>query len=132
MKHLGQYVQMKFASLSKRLKADFQLSIITLFGVSSLLLILPFAIYRLLSGNWLVASLDFLLVFGIACPVVYAWTTGNKIVAGRIMVLIYSTGAIASAVLLGVVGLFWMYATILANFFWSVGAPQLFSPRHPW
>ncbi len=31
--------------------------------------------------------------------------------------LIYSSGAIASAVLLGVVGLFWMYATILANFF---------------
>ncbi len=108
---------MKFASLSKRLKADFQLSIITLFGVCSLLLILPFAIYRLLSGNWLVASLDFLLVFGIACPVVYAWTTGNNVVAGRIMVLIYSTGAVASAVLLGVVGLFWMYAAILANFF---------------
>ena len=108
---------MKFAALSKRLKADFQLSIITLFGVCSLLLILPFAIYRLLSGNWLVASLDFLLVVGIACPVIYAWRTGNNVIAGRILVLIYSCGAILSAVLLGVVGLFWMYATILANFF---------------
>lgn len=108
---------MKFTALSKRLRADFQLSIITLFGVCSLLLILPFAIYRVLSGNWLVASLDFLLVIGIACPVIYAWRSGNYTNAGRILVLIYSSGAIASAVLLGVVGLFWMYATILANFF---------------
>ena len=121
MKQFGHYVQMKLAALSKRLKADFQLSIITLFGVCSLLLILPFAIYRVVSGNWLVASLDFLLVVGIACPVIYAWRTGNHVFAGRILVLIYSSGAILSAVLLGVVGLFWMYATILANFFLEIG-----------
>ena len=108
---------MNISALRKRLRSDFQLSIITLFGVCSLLLILPFAVYRLLSGNWQVAALDFVLIFGIACPVIYACHTGNNTNAGRILVLIYSVGAIVSAELLGVVGLFWMYATILANFF---------------
>lgn len=108
---------MNLKQLKVRLKADFHLSIITLFGVCSLLLILPFAIYRLWTGNWAVAALDFFLVFGISCPVVYAWRTGNNTNAGRVLVLIYSSGAVISAELLGVVGLFWMYATILANFF---------------
>ena len=108
---------MTLADIKARLRADFQLSIITLFGVCSLLLILPFAIYRLWSGNPTVAALDFLLVLGISCPVVYAWCTGKNTNAGRVLVLIYSSGAIISAELLGVVGLFWMYATILANFF---------------
>ncbi len=108
---------MKIAALSKRLRTDFQLSIITLFGVCSLLLILPFAIYRVVTGNWLGATLDFVLVFGIACPVFYAWYTGKNTNAGRMLVLIYSSGAVASAEILGVGGLFWIYATILANFF---------------
>ncbi len=108
---------MKIADIRKRLQSDFQLSIITLFGVCSLLLILPFAVYRMYSGNWQVAALDFVLILSITCPVVYAWRTGNNTSAGRILVLIYTTGAIVSAELLGVVGLFWMYATILANFF---------------
>ena len=108
---------MNLKDLKVRLRADFQLSIITLFGACSLLLILPFAIYRLWTGNWAVAALDFVLVLGITCPVVYAWRTGNNVNAGRVLVLIYSSGAVVSAELLGVVGLFWMYATILANFF---------------
>jgi len=116
-KQFGHYEQMKIAALRQRLRTDFQLSIITLFGVCSLLLILPFAIYRLVSGNWLGATLDFVLVFGIACPVFYAWYTGNNTNAGRMLVLIYSTGAVVSAEILGIVGLFWIYATILANFF---------------
>ncbi len=116
-KLFGHYARMKIAALRKRLRTDFQLSIITLFGVCSLLLILPFAIYRVLSGNWPGAILDFALVFGIACPVFYAWYTGNNTNAGRMLVLIYSSGAVVSVEILGVGGLFWIYATILANFF---------------
>jgi diguanylate cyclase len=102
---------------SERLRADFQLAIVTLFGGCSLLLIAPFAVYRALSGNWSVAALDTLIVLGILLPVMYAWRSGDTKRAGIVLVFIYSSGAVASAAMLGVVGLFWMYATILANFF---------------
>jgi diguanylate cyclase len=101
----------------QRIRDDFELAIITLFGATSLAVILPFALYRLWEGNARVATLDCALVIGIVSPVLYAWWTGKTKNAGRLMVLIYSSGAIASAELLGVVGLFWMYPTILANFF---------------
>ncbi len=116
-KQFGHYARMKIAALKKRLRTDFQLSIIMLFGVCSMLLILPFAIYRVMSENWLSATLDFSLVFGIACTIFYAWYSGNNTNAGRILVLTYSVGAVVSAEILGVSGLFWAYGAILANFF---------------
>jgi diguanylate cyclase len=101
----------------ERMRADFQLAIITLFGACSVLLILPFAVYRAVTANWPVAILDFGLVLGICFPMVYAWRSGNTKAAGVVLVVLYSSGAVISATMLGVVGLFWMYATILANFF---------------
>jgi diguanylate cyclase (GGDEF)-like protein len=100
-----------------RLRTDFNLAIITLFGACSIVLILPFAVYRLLSGNMLAAALDTGLVVGILAPVAYAWRTGDTRRSGWVMALIYSSGSVASAALLGVVGLFWIYPTIFANFF---------------
>jgi diguanylate cyclase len=109
------------ASIKQRFRArmhnDFTLAIITLFGISSILIILPFAIFRLLTGNLTVAALDFSLVLGITAPVLYAWRTGKTAAAGITMVLFYSSGAVLSAMLLGVIGLFWIYPTILANFY---------------
>jgi diguanylate cyclase (GGDEF)-like protein len=103
--------------MAARLRADFQLSVITLFGVSSAALIGPFAIYRAASGNWAVAALDAALVLAIGGACAWAWVTGDTRRVGLGLSVVYSAGAVASAELLGIVGAFWMYATTLANFF---------------
>jgi diguanylate cyclase (GGDEF)-like protein len=100
-----------------RLRADFQLSIVVLFGASSALLILPFGIYRALTGAWLVASLDLLLVAAIIGACGWAWWRGDTRRVGGFLAVVYTAGAVASAELLGVIGAFWMYAAIVANFF---------------
>jgi diguanylate cyclase (GGDEF)-like protein len=100
-----------------RLRADFQLSIVLLFGACSALLILPFGIYRALQGAWPVAILDLLLVLAIAGACGWAWWRGDTRRVGLFLALVYTAGAVASAELLGVIGAFWMYAVIVANFF---------------
>jgi diguanylate cyclase (GGDEF)-like protein len=103
--------------VAARLRADFQLSVITLFGVSSAALIGPFAIYRAASGNWVVAALDAFLVLAIGAACAWAWVTGDTRRVGLGLSVVYSAGAVASAELLGIIGAFWMYPTTLANFF---------------
>jgi diguanylate cyclase len=100
-----------------RLRADFHLSIVVMFGAVSALLILPFGIYRALTGAWAVAALDALLVLGIAGACGWAWWRGDARRVGAALAVLYTAGALASAELLGVIGVFWMYAVVVANFF---------------
>ncbi len=100
-----------------RLRNNYQLALITLFGASSALLILPFAVYRFATGATRAGILDTLLVAGMLSVVGYAWRTGNVLGPGRILAAINTTGAVASASLLGDVGLFWMYAVQITNYF---------------
>ena len=60
----------------KRLRNDFQLSIITLMGVIGVLGISPYAFYRLLHGNLLVGIADSVIVLSTLSAVAYAWRTG--------------------------------------------------------
>lgn len=101
----------------KRLQADFQLTIVLLFGFFSSALITPFAVYRFLTGNVVVGVLDSVLVAVIAGVVVYGWKSGRTERTGRFLVVISGLGAMMSSELLGVVGVFWMYVAIVANFF---------------
>ena len=101
----------------KRLQADFQLTIVLLFGFFSSALITPFAAYRFLTGNIIVGILDTVLVAVIAGVVVYGWKSGHTERTGRFLVIISGLGAMMSSELLGVVGVFWMYVAIVANFF---------------
>ena len=49
-------------SLLKRLRNDFQLSILTLMGLFGVLGISPYAVYRLAEGNYLVSAADTTIV----------------------------------------------------------------------
>ncbi|MET1079579.1 MAG: diguanylate cyclase [Pseudomonas sp.] len=101
----------------KRLKDDFQLSIITFMGVFAILGISPYAIYRLLQGNVLVGVTDSILVACTLAAVVFAWRTGDTRRAGMGLAIIVSFGAALVAINLGVNGLFWIYVVVLFNFF---------------
>ena len=100
-----------------RLRTDFQLTIITLFGVCAILGLLPFAVYRFHIGDFVVGLIDTVLVLGIAAAVAYAWHSGDTRRSGLFMVVIDTTGAMASATILGEVGRDWMYVALLSNFF---------------
>tara|TARA_R110000851_G_scaffold105259_4_gene223361 strand:+ start:2933 stop:3952 length:1020 start_codon:yes stop_codon:yes gene_type:complete len=100
-----------------RLKGDFQLSIVTLVGICSVLGVTPYAVYRLHERNWIVGLSDTFLVLGSAFAVVYAWRTDNTVGPGRFLAIIYSIGGFLVTIKLGINGLFWLYCLVLFNFF---------------
>ncbi|MDX5373132.1 MAG: GGDEF domain-containing protein [Pseudomonadaceae bacterium] len=101
----------------KRLRRNFQLSIITLMGIIGVLGITPYAVYRLLQGNYLVGIADCVIVLSTLFAVIYAWRTGNTERPGLYLAAVFSVGATLIAINLGVNGLFWIYPLILFNFF---------------
>lgn len=103
--------------LLKRLRNDFQLSIITLMSFFGIMGISPYAVYRLTEGNYLVAAADTTIVLSTLCAVFYAWRTGDTVKPGIYLAIIFSLGSTLIAINLGVNGLFWIYPLILFNFF---------------
>ncbi|WP_447592482.1 GGDEF domain-containing protein [Aquipseudomonas campi] len=106
-----------FALMLKRLRKDFQLSIITLMGLFGVLGITPYAIYRLLNGNILVGISDTVIVSSTIFAVLYAWRTGDTVKPGIYLASVFSIAATLIVINLGVNGLFWIYPLILFNFF---------------
>ena len=104
-------------SILIRLREDFQLSIITLVGLCSLIGITPYIVFRLLEGNLWIGLIDTFLVISTGFSVLYAWRTGDTIRPGLFLAIIYSAGAVFVSIKLGVNGLFWFYTLILFNFF---------------
>ena len=101
----------------KRLQEDFQLGIVTLFGICAVCVIIPFAIYRFMTGFFVAGILDSLIVLGTSSIVIAAIRTGRVEQAGKVLVLFNCIGVMLSTYFLGFGGVFWMYAAILTNFF---------------
>lgn len=99
-----------------RLRQDFHLAIITLFGACATLGIAPFAVYRFASGHPLAGSIDAVIVLSIIAAVVHAWRSKTTRIAAWFIVVITTVGCVAIATLLGLPGLFWMYCVVLATF----------------
>lgn len=108
---------MRIPRLLKRLRNNFQLSIITLMGMFGVIGISPYAVYRLATGNYLVGVADSVIVVSTVLAVLYAWRTGDTVKPGIYLASIFSAAATLIAINLGVNGLFWIYPLILFNFF---------------
>jgi diguanylate cyclase (GGDEF)-like protein len=108
---------MDLKSIRYRLRNDFQLAILTLLGLITMLGIPPFAAFRLIHGEWAVLALDVMIEFGVAGGVIYAWKTGDTRRCGLIMVYFLSTAATAASLLIGIGGTYWLYPALVANFF---------------
>lgn len=100
-----------------RLRSDFQLTIITLFGGCAAVGILPFAVYRFLAGEIVVGIVDAAIVLCTLAAVVYAWRSGDTRRSGIFLAVFNTAGALAVAAILGDAGRHWMYVVLLANFF---------------
>lgn len=100
----------------RRLRGDLRLAIVTLFGVSTVLIVLPFGVWRLVSGNLSVGLMDLAIVVCLAATVAYAWRSSNPVRAAALLAASANAGCLAT-VILQPHGLMWMYPTLLANFF---------------
>ncbi|MBX9756512.1 MAG: GGDEF domain-containing protein [Pseudomonadaceae bacterium] len=108
---------MQNSRLLRRLRTDFQLSIITLMGVIGVIGISPYAVYRLLEGNYVVGVADVIIVCSTIAAVFYAWRSGDTVKPGIAVSVIFSAAATLITIKLGINGLFWIYPLILFNFF---------------
>ena len=111
------FFTMQISRLLRRLRNDFQLSIITLMALLGVIGITPYAIYRLATGNYLVGLADSVIVASTVFAVIYAWRTGDTVKPGIYLATIFSVGSTLIAINLGINGLFWIYPLILFNFF---------------
>lgn len=100
----------------KRIREDFQLGIITLFGACGALLVAPFCVYRFASGQPLIGAVDAAIVLCISFAVLSAWRSGKVGLACGVVVFTNNVGCLA-AIQLQPVALPWMYAGLLANYF---------------
>lgn len=100
----------------RRLRSDFRLAILTLFGLVACLGILPFLVYRYLQGNPAVAIADTLIILGISSLVGYAWKSGRTNLACLGVVCVYTFGGLFVATRLGQAGVLWMYPVLLTNY----------------
>jgi diguanylate cyclase len=100
----------------QRLRTDDQLAIISSYGACAVLGIGPFAIYRFATGNLLAGTLDLTIVALICLAVAHVWRGGRRDRAALVLAIINTVGCLASAMVLGPPGLFWMYPALLGNF----------------
>ncbi len=86
-------------------------------GALGILAILPFAVWRLVQGNWLQALVDFSIVFGMVALGAYGTIKGRYRQINVIFTLVYSLGMLAVVALQGESMLFWAYPTAVAAYF---------------
>ena len=100
-----------------RLKNDFRLSIVTLLSISAILGVTPFAIMRFLDGNLLAGFIDLGILSALAGSLIYAWVTHDTYRSGIFLAIACCVGAVAVGMLVGEVGLFWLYPCLVTTFF---------------
>lgn len=103
--------------LINRLRRDFELAMLTLFGGSAVLGIFPFAIYRFLQGDFWIGVVDSAIVLGISSAMLHAWWTGRNRAAGIFMVVCNTLGSLTITVMFGHHGLPWVFVVVVTNFF---------------
>lgn len=90
---------------------------ITLVGVIASSTLLPYALYRLATGNYLVGLVDVLMIAVSTFSVVMAWRTGDTEKPGFLMAVVFCFGAVLVCMKLGQDVLFWIYPLMVFIFF---------------
>jgi diguanylate cyclase (GGDEF)-like protein len=103
--------------LLQRLKDNFHLSMITLVGVIASCTLLPYALYRLATGSYLVGIVDLLMIAVSTVSVWMAWRTGDTEKPGFLMAAVFCFGAVLVCMKLGQDVLFWIYPLMVFIFF---------------
>ena len=108
---------MKLHAIKFRLREDFQLTVITLLGLIGVIGVTPFAVIRLIEGEWAAFALDVAIELSLIGGVLYAWISHQTHRAGLVLVYVLTFSAIGASFLLGLRGTYWLYPALLTNFF---------------
>ena len=81
---------------------------ITLVGVIASGTLLPYALYRIATGNYLVGVVDLLMIAVSTVSVLMAWRTGDTEKPGFLMAAVFCFGAVLVCMKLGQDVLFWI------------------------
>lgn len=111
--------------LVQRLRADFRLILMTVFGLLAVVGITPFAVYRFSIGQPLAGVADILIQATILSVVVYAWRGGNMDRAGLLIAIFCSGGCVVAGLMSGLVGALWLYPALLANSLLAARTPAV-------
>ena len=111
--------------IHQRLNGDLHLAVLMLFVILGILVLTPFAVYRILEGNFLSAfgSIATILIWLFAGT--YAWTTGQTAAAARVIVIFL---VISQVFMINVAGHmpYWVFPAVVVNFMlakWRLALP---------
>lgn len=102
--------------IAGRLRSDFQLSMLMMFGGFGVLGILPFVVIRLATGEPGRALLNLCIVLAICAAPAYAWRTGRVQRAAVVMALVNTLCCLVVSVVFDRQGLLWAYLVIVTNY----------------
>lgn len=101
--------------LLSRMRADFRLTIISFFGLFTMLGILPFALYRFASGDIVTGVGDCVLIMVIGLLVIYAWRSGRTSLVGALASVVVMVGFIGLVTYTNI-SIFWAFPVLSASF----------------
>lgn len=100
-----------------RLRNDFRLTIITLLGSVTSIVVVSFLAWRLMRGDWAAAAMDAALVVTLLTIICMAWRSGHTERAGAWMGILNSGFAILACVTIGSAAYGWIYVVLMTNFY---------------
>ena len=89
-----------------RLRHDHALATVSLLAISGALVIVPFAVFRFMQGQWLIGVIDLGVAAAMVLPTWYALVSGRNRAAFLSMLVLVGTGAVAVSHFLGLAGHF--------------------------
>lgn len=121
---------MNFRLPLHRVRTDFRIGVLMFFGVCAVFGLLPFAVYRFLSGQFMIGLLDTIIVLTIAGSGLYALYTAETRRPALILIFVTNAGGVLMSTI-HPNSVLWMYPAFVANFFvvgrWTASVVTLIS-----
>ncbi|MDR6992499.1 GGDEF domain-containing protein [Luteimonas sp. 3794] len=100
-----------------RLRNDFRLTIITLLGSVTAVVLGSFLLWRLSRGDWGIAALDAAVVLTMLVIMRFAWREGGTERAGAWMVVLNSGFSALACLTMGAAASGWVYVALMTNYY---------------
>ena len=109
-------LQALYLKYKRRTAKDFQLAVLTTLGLVIICFITPFAIYRYSIGDFKVFLAEATIITISCILVLIAWVSHNATLPSKIMAIILTFSIVLTAKLVGNIGFYWFFCSIIVNF----------------